>query len=150
MGIPEPEKGCEGFCIGAPKTGGVLDMTLANCKITSFTADPNNSYLCPNPQSAQEGCKLLIKQLNGAQNGKNEKEDKGWAFNLCGGCTCDWENGKWFKPADGEIKIPFDKTWVGQHIDAGFSTIKCRYQITGSITVKIKNGSVVLAPCKKK
>jgi RHS repeat-associated protein len=150
VGIPKPEEGCEGFCIGATKAGGVLDMTLANCNITSFTADPNNSVFCPNPKSAKEGCKLLIKQLNGAQNGNNKPEDKGWAFNLCGGCDCDWDNGKWFKPADREIKIPFDKTWVGQHISTGLSTIKCRYQITGSITVKVKSGSVVLAPCKKK
>ncbi|WP_430453469.1 hypothetical protein [Rhodopirellula europaea] len=95
---------------------------------------------------------MLIKQLNGAQEGKDEEDDKGWSFNLCGACACDWDKGSWFNPGDGDLKITFNKTWVGQHIDGGklLGTIKCRYQITGTIEVTVKKGKVVLASCKKK
>ena len=95
---------------------------------------------------------MLIKQLNDVQEkARKEKKKKGWSFNLCGKCTCDWDKGTWFTEADGDLTLRFEENWVGQEIELGIlGVVKCRYRLSGSITVTVKNGTVVLAPCKTK
>ena len=118
--------------MGAPESGGKLEMTQENCNITDFSEYPQNSSVCRSPGDAKEGCELLIQQLNNVQKGKDKEKDKGWAFNLCGACGCDWSKAKWFKPGDGELKLTFDKTWIGQQIEIGFlgqSSVDTRLQV---------------------
>ena len=104
----------------------------------------------PTDKGRNEACKELVEQLNKVQTKAGGKPNKGWTFNLCFTCGCDWDKAMWFKNAGQSLTLTFKNTDIGQAVETFIGTFKCKYTLTGTVTLTLKNGAIALAGCKVK